>query len=95
MFMDKHLTYEFEIQIFPQIQSNAHRKLDLYHLTLNKVGKNPDVRFNTSTAIRSNTWINQSIQSTNIRIFLWRILKQNGFSKKKPNRDELDLELRS
>lgn len=44
MFMDKHLTYEFEIQIFPQIQSNAHRKLDLYHLTLNKVGKNPDVR---------------------------------------------------
>lgn len=82
--MDKHLTYEFEIQIFPQIQSNAHRKLDLYHLTLNKVGKNPDVRCNTSTAIRSNTWINQSIQSTNIRIFLWRILKQNGFSKKHP-----------
>lgn len=98
MFMDKHLTYEFEIQIFTQIQSNVHlSKLDLYHLTLNKVGKNPDVRFNTSTAIRSNTWINQSIQSTNIRIFLWRILKQNGFSKKKKpkNWDELDLELRS
>lgn len=89
--MDKHLTYEFEIQIFPQIQSNVHHKLDLYHLTLNKVGKNPDVRFNTSAETRSNTWINQSIQSTNIRIFLWRILKQNGFSKKKPkNWDELD-----
>lgn len=55
MFMDKHLTYEFEIQIFPQIQSNVHRKLDLYHLTLNKVCKNPDVRFNTSTETRSNT----------------------------------------
>lgn len=23
--MDKHLTYEFEIQIFPQIQSNVHQ----------------------------------------------------------------------
>lgn len=47
MSMDKHLTYEFEIQIFPQIQSNVHHKLDLNHLTLNKVGKNPDLRFNT------------------------------------------------
>lgn len=45
--MDKHLTYEFEIQIFPQIQSNVHRKLDLYHLTLNKVG----VRIQTSDSI--------------------------------------------
>lgn len=27
MSMDKHLTYEFEIQIFPQIQSNVHPNL--------------------------------------------------------------------
>lgn len=87
MFMDKHLTYEFEIQIFPQIQSNVHRKLDLYHLTLNKVGKNPDVRFNTSTAIRSNTWINQSIQYKDIFV---TDIKTEWLLEKTPQKTEMN-----